>query len=91
MAGIQDKKLTVKEVVYILSIASAFFANNYSLKMEIREQAMAFNSEKRVVDLRLASLESQDLIHDKTLEMVAHSMGEMIEVNSPRITKNRKN
>lgn len=84
---LSDSKLTIKEVIYIVSIASAFIANNYSLKNEIRETVMAAESEKRVVDLRLANLEKKDETHEKALQII----GEMIEVNSPRLTRSRRN
>lgn len=85
--SITDAKLTVKEVVYIVSIASAFIANNYSLKTEIRDSVMAADSEKRVVDLRLSTLEKKDETHEKAIQII----GEMIEVSSPRLTRSRRN
>lgn len=88
MSGtIADYKLSIKEVIYIVGVASAFIANNYSLKTEIRDAVMAANSEKRVVDLRLASLEKRDESHEKAIQII----GEMIEVSSPRLTRSKRN
>lgn len=91
MADLQYKKVTIKEVIYILMAGSSFLAQYYSLRQDNRDTVATFNSEKRVVDLRLAALEKQDDYHDLTLRTMATSIGEMIEASSPRLqTQTRK-
>lgn len=59
MSNIENLKFTTKEVVYVISVCSAFIFNWYSLKLEIQELKIGKLSQDKITEIKLSSLSEQ--------------------------------
>jgi len=85
MADLEKQTLSLKTVIILIvacvgiitSVVITSLLTVSSIKEEIKSVKTYSETEMRIVNLRLDALERQDVIHDKTLELIAKSLSDI--------------